>query len=81
MPGLIVIAPSTPRDIKGMLKSAIRDDNPVICFEHQILYNMSGPVPEEEYLTEIGKAEVKREGKDITIVSYSLMVHEALKAA
>jgi 2-oxoisovalerate dehydrogenase E1 component len=81
MPGLIVIAPSTPRDIKGMLKSAVRDDNPVICFEHQMLYNMSGPVPEEEYLTEIGKAEVKREGKDITIVSYSLMVHEALKAA
>jgi 2-oxoisovalerate dehydrogenase E1 component len=81
MPGLIVIAPSTPRDIKGMMKSAIRNDNPVICFEHQILYNMSGPVPEEEYLTEIGKAEVKREGKDITIVSYSLMVHEAIKAA
>jgi len=81
MPGLIVIAPSTPYDVKGMMKSAIRDDNPVVFFEHQQLYNLSGPVPEEEYLVPIGKADIKREGGDITIVSYSFMINEALKAA
>lgn len=81
MPGLVVIAPSNPHDAKGLLKSAIRDDNPVIFFEHQMLYNMMGVVPEEEFLVPIGKADIKRKGKDFTIVSWSNMVNEALKAA
>jgi len=81
IPGLIVVAPSDAYDAKGLLKSAIRDDNPVVCFEHQLLYNTSGPVPEEDYLVPIGKAAVKREGNDVTVVAWSFMVGEALKAA
>jgi pyruvate/2-oxoglutarate/acetoin dehydrogenase E1 component len=81
VPGLIVVQPSTPYDAKGLLKSAIRNDNPVIFIEHKLLYNTTGPVPEEEYLVPIGVADVKREGKDVTIVATSRMVLFALKAA
>jgi len=81
IPGLIVIQPSTPYDAKGLLKSAIRNDNPIIFIENKLLYNTKGPVPEEEYLIPIGKADVKRIGKDITIVATSRMVLFALNAA
>jgi len=81
VPGLKVAIPSTPYDAKGLLKTAIRDDNPVIFFEHQLLMPTSGPVPEEEYVIPFGKADIKREGRDITIISYALMVHRVLKSA
>lgn len=81
VPGLKVIMPSTAYDAKGLLKSAIRDDNPVIFIEHKILYNIKGPVPEKEYLIPLGKAEIKREGGDFTIVATSRMVERALLAA
>jgi pyruvate/2-oxoglutarate/acetoin dehydrogenase E1 component len=80
-PGLIVIQPATPHDAKGLLKSAIRDDNPVIFIEHKLLYNTSGPVPDEEYVIPIGVADVKRSGEDVTIVATSRMVLFALDAA
>jgi pyruvate/2-oxoglutarate/acetoin dehydrogenase E1 component len=81
VPGLIVLQPSTPYDAKGLLKSAIRNDNPVIFIEHKLLYNTTGPVPEEEYLIPIGVADVKRTGRDVTIVATSRMVLFALAAA
>jgi len=81
VPGLKVVMPGTPYDVKGLLKSAIRDDNPVIVVENKTLYALKGPVPEEEYLVPIGKADIKREGTDVTVVATSRMVHEALKAA
>jgi pyruvate dehydrogenase E1 component beta subunit len=81
VPGIKVAIPSSPPDAKGMLKSAIRDDNPVIFFEHQQLMPIKGPVPDGEFLIPFGEADIKREGKDLTLVSYSLMVHKALKAA
>jgi pyruvate/2-oxoglutarate/acetoin dehydrogenase E1 component len=81
VPGLIVIQPSTPYDAKGLLKSAIRDDNPVVFIEHKLLYNTTGPVPEEEYLVPIGVADVKRPGRHVTVVATSRMVLFALKAA
>ena len=81
IPGLKVVMPSTPYDFKGLLKSAIRDNNPVFFIEHKGLYHIKGEVPEEEYLIPIGKADVKREGKDVTIITYSKMVHTALEAA
>lgn len=81
VPGLQVIMPSTPYDAKGLLKSAIRNDNPVLFFEHKIGYSVKGEVPEEEYLIPIGKADIKRQGKDLTIISYSYTLHKALKAA
>jgi pyruvate dehydrogenase E1 component beta subunit len=81
VPGLQVIMPSTPYDAKGLLKSAIRNDNPVMFFEHKIGYSVSGEVPEEEYLLPIGKADIKRPGKDMTIISYSFTLQKALKAA
>lgn len=81
IPGLTVIAPSTPYDAKGLLKSAIRDDNPVMFIEHKLLYSTMGPVPKEEYLIPIGVADIKKPGKDITLVAYSRMVHFALEAA
>ncbi len=81
VPGLKVIMPGTPYDVKGLLKSAIRDDNPVIFIEHKALNALKGSIPEEEYLVPIGKADIKRQGSDITVVTYSKMVHEALKAA
>lgn len=81
IPGLKVVAPSNPADAKGLLKSAIRDDNPVIYFENKIIYRQKGMVPDGEYLVPIGKAKVVKEGKDVTIVSYSIMMQTALKAA
>lgn len=81
-PGLKVIAPATPYDAKGLLKSAIRDDDPVIFLEHKRTYRLvQGEVPDEEYTVPIGKADVKRQGTDITIVTYGLMVHHCLEAA
>ena len=81
VPGLIVVAPSTPADAKGLLKSSIRLGNPVIFIEHKLLYNTKGEVPEGEYDIPIGKAEIKRDGRDITIVSYSRTLLFALEAA
>jgi acetoin:2,6-dichlorophenolindophenol oxidoreductase subunit beta len=81
VPGLKVVMPSTPYDAKGLLKSAIRDDNPVLFIEHKLLYNVSGPVPTEEYLIPLGVADIKKKGTDCTIVTYSRMVHFALEAA
>jgi 2-oxoisovalerate dehydrogenase E1 component len=81
IPGMYVIYPSTPADAKGLLKSAIRDNNPIMFVESQLLYNMKGDVPEGEYLTPIGVADVKRQGSDLTIVSWGPAVHDSLKAA
>lgn len=81
IPGLKVVMPSTPYDAKGLLKVSIRDDNPVIFFEHKLLYKIKGEVPEGEYTIPIGKADIKRTGKDVTIITYSLMTHRALEAA
>ncbi|WP_461204654.1 alpha-ketoacid dehydrogenase subunit beta [Clostridium sp. DL1XJH146] len=81
IPGLKVVAPSNPADAKGLLKSAIRDDNPVIYFENKVIYRQKGPVPDGEYIVPIGKAKVVKEGTDVTIVSYSIMMQTALKAA
>jgi pyruvate dehydrogenase E1 component beta subunit len=81
VPGIKVMAPSTPADAKGMLISAIRDNNPVLFMEHKLLYRMKGPVPEESYSIPLQSAEVKREGRDLTIVAYSIMVPRALEAA
>jgi len=81
VPGLKVVLPSTPYDVKGLLKSAVRDDNPVIFFEHKQLYEVSGVVPEEEYTVPLGQADVKREGADVTLVTYSFMVTKSLAAA
>jgi pyruvate/2-oxoglutarate/acetoin dehydrogenase E1 component/TPP-dependent pyruvate/acetoin dehydrogenase alpha subunit len=80
-PGIYVVMPSTPYDAKGLLKAAIRDDNPVMFIEHKMLYKEKGPVPEEEYIIPLGVADIKRPGKDITIVTYSRMVLRALEAA
>ncbi len=93
VPGLKVVAPSTAYDAKGLLKSAVRDNNPVVVFEHKLLYGSKGPrtevgsisavgeVPEEEYLVPIGKGVIRREGKDVTIVGKLLTVYRALAAA
>lgn len=81
VPGLKVVLPSTPYDAKGLLKSAIRDDNPVLFIESKALYRFRGEVPEEEYTLPFGVAEVKREGQDVTVVTYAQMVHTALAAA
>ena len=81
IPGLVVVAPSTPFDAKGLLKTAIRDDNPVFFIEHKRLYAIIGPVPDREYLTPLGVADIKRPGRDVTIVATSYQVHNALAAA
>ena len=81
VPGIYVVQPSTPYDAKGLLKSAIRDDNPILFLEHKMLYNVKGMVPEGEYVVPLGKADIKRPGRDVTIVATSWMVHHALKAA
>ncbi len=81
IPGLKVISPSNPYDAKGLLKSAIRDNDPVIFMESEVMYGDNGEVPEEEYLIPIGKSDVKRAGTDITIVSYNKMMKVALGAA
>lgn len=81
-PGLKIVAPSNPYDAKGLMKAAIRDEDPVLFFEHKKCYlSISGDVPDEDYIVPIGKAKVVREGEDITIISYGLTVHYALKAA
>jgi acetoin:2,6-dichlorophenolindophenol oxidoreductase subunit beta len=81
VPGLKVVLPSTPYDAKGLLKTAIRDDNPVIFFEDKMMFRLKGPVPVEEYTIPFGVADIKREGEDITIVATSSMVQVALGAA
>jgi pyruvate dehydrogenase E1 component beta subunit len=81
VPGLKVAMPSTPYDAKGLLKSAIRDDNPVVFIEGETLYNDAGEVPEEEYLIPLGKASIKREGSDVTLIAWSSMVGLCLEAA
>lgn len=81
VPGLKVVAPSNPYDAKGLLKSAILDDNPVIFIENKVLYSQTGEVPEKEYLVPLSKAEIKREGSDLTIIAYSRMVPLSLKSA
>jgi len=80
-PGLKLVMPSTPEDAKGLLKESIRDDGPVIFLEHENLYNTKGEVPPEDYTIPIGKADIKRNGRDLTIVAYSNMVLTALEAA
>ena len=80
IPGLKVAVPSTPYDAKGLMKSAIRDENPVVIFEDKVMYQQKGPVPEEEYVLPLGQADVKRTGEDITIVATSSMVYVALEA-
>jgi len=80
-PGLIVVIPSTPYDAKGLLNTAIADDNPIIFIEHKRLYNIKSDVPEEHYKIPFGKADVKREGSDITIVATHALVHDALVIA
>jgi len=81
IPGLKVVMPSTPYDAKGLLKSAIRDDNPVVFYEDKMMYKLKGPVPEEEYTIPLGVADVKRTGDDVTIIATSSMVQVALGAA
>jgi len=81
IPGLKVVAPITPYDVKGMLKAAIRDDNPVMFFEHKRSYQLKGEVPEGDYIVPFGKAAIRREGKDVTIVAYSMMAIRAQNAA
>ena len=81
VPGLKVVAPSSPADARGMLRTALRDNNPVIFVEHSLLYGMKGPVPEDDYSVPFGLAEIKRPGKDVTIVAYLRMVPVALEAA
>lgn len=81
IPGLKVVQPSTAYDAKGLLKAAIDDDNPVIFYEHKLLYKTKSHVPEEQYSIPLGKADIKREGKDVTIVATAIMVYKALEAA
>ena len=81
VPGIKVVVPSTPYDVKGLLISSIRDNNPVLFMEHKLLYRTTGPVPEDPYTIPLGQAEVKREGRDLTILAYSIMVPRALEAA
>jgi len=81
VPGLKVVMPSTPYDAKGLLMASIADDNPVMFVEHKLLYKTKGPVPEEPYTLPLGQAEVKRRGRDVTIVATSVMVVRALEAA
>ncbi len=81
VPGLFVAVPSMPYDAKGLLKTAIRGDNPVVFCEHKLLYSVEGGIPEEDYTIPFGVGDVKREGKDVTIVATMFMVHKALEAA
>jgi pyruvate dehydrogenase E1 component beta subunit len=82
VPGLKVVRPTTPRDAKGLLKSAIRDESPVIFIESEVLYGVKGEVPDAaDFLIPLGVAEVKREGKDVTVVAYSRMYYKVLEAA
>ena len=80
-PGIKVAAPATPYDVKGLLITAIRDNNPVLFMEHKLLYRTSGEAPEESYTIPLGKADIKRQGSDLTVLAYSIMVPRALEAA
>jgi pyruvate/2-oxoglutarate/acetoin dehydrogenase E1 component len=80
-PGLVVVLPSTPHDAKGLLKTAIRSNDPVVFLEHKLLYGVAGPVPEDDYTVPFGRAAVLREGSDITCVGVSIMSQKALEAA
>jgi len=81
VPGLKVVMPSNAHDAKGLLTASLRDNNPVLYIEHKVLYQVPGPVPEEEYLIPLGQANVKKEGTDVTLISYSQMVNKALNVA
>jgi len=81
IPGLKLVMPSTPYDAKGLLKSAIRSDEPVVFLEHKLLYMDKGPVPEDEYLVELGKANIRRPGRDVTLISWSRMASVCMEAA
>jgi pyruvate/2-oxoglutarate/acetoin dehydrogenase E1 component len=81
IPGLKIVVPSTPFDARGLLKTAIRDDNPVMFIEHKLLYATKGSIPDGEYLIPFGRAETKRRGKDVTVITISFMVTKVLKAA
>ncbi len=82
IPGLYIVMPSTPYDAKGLLKAAIRDDNPVLFIEHKVMYSgVTGPVPDDDYIIPLGVADIKRPGKDATIVAYCRMLHFAMAAA
>ena len=81
VPGLKVVMPATPHDAKGLLTASLRDNNPILFIEHKVLYSVAGPVPEEEYVIPLGQAEVKKEGTDVTLISYSFMLNKALSVA
>jgi pyruvate dehydrogenase E1 component beta subunit len=81
VPGLKVVMPGTPYDAKGLLTAALRDNNPILFIEHKVLYGAEGPVPEEEYVVPLGTADIKRDGTDITLITYSLMLQKTLAAA
>jgi pyruvate/2-oxoglutarate/acetoin dehydrogenase E1 component len=81
MPGLKLVMPSTPYDAKGLLKASIRDNDPVVFIEHKLLYMTEGEVPDGEYVLPLGKADIKREGKDVTLITYSLMTLKCMEAA
>jgi pyruvate/2-oxoglutarate/acetoin dehydrogenase E1 component len=81
VPGLKIILPTTPYDAKGLLKTALRDNNPVISFEHFLLGGMTGHVPEEDYLVPFGQAAIRKQGSDVTVVALAKMVHDAIAAA
>ena len=81
VPGLKVVMPATPHDAKGLLTACLRDNNPVLYLEHKVLYSISGPVPEEDYIVPLGQAEIKKEGTDVTLISYSLMLNKTLSVA
>ena len=80
-PGIKVVAPTTPHDVKGLLITAIRDNNPVLFMEHKLLYRTQGPVPEDVYTIPLGQAQIRREGRDLTVLAYLIMVPRALEAA
>jgi len=80
-PGLYVVTPSTPADMKGLLKAAIRDENPVLVLPHKALFNMTGDVPDGDHVTPLGQATICRQGRDVTVVAWSIMVSKALQAA
>jgi pyruvate dehydrogenase E1 component beta subunit len=81
VPGLKVVMPAFPADAKGLMTASLRDNNPVLFLEHKILYGVEGPVPEGEHVVPLGKADVKKAGKDVTVIASGLMVHKSLKAA
>jgi acetoin:2,6-dichlorophenolindophenol oxidoreductase subunit beta len=81
LPGIKIVIPSTPYDVKGLLAASIKDDNPVLFFEHKLLYPVKGQVPEEPYEIPLGVADIKRQGKDLTVIATSFMVQKALKVA